>query len=152
MQVERILRPSQVLTVWEFFLEGFETLRYLARQHFDVVAMQKYCCLLASDHTGGYLGIAFTDEGDPQAMLVAREVTLPYSKERIFEVIALYNRRSQEDTLLLLMGAFENWCRENGVVRYYFTTHRNTGATIRYYRHERFGFRKPALVFEKDIL
>jgi hypothetical protein len=151
MQVERVTKPSQVLQIWGFFQDGLLYLQNVAREHFDTIQMQKLMCGLAADSQHGYIGVVFDDEGEPCAFGVAQETTLPYGQERAFEIRAVYHRPTTQESVLLLMGNFENWCRENHIKRYSITTRRNTGATIRCFRHERYGFKKPFLVFEKDV-
>lgn len=151
MTVERLTRPSQVLELWKFFEDGLMQLENAAREHFDAVQMQKLMCALAADYLHGYVAVVFCDEGDPICFGVAQESTLPFSHTRSFEVRAVYYVEGRQTAVLSLVGAFENWCRENSIVRYSVSTKRNTGAVIRCFRHARFGFNKPFLVFEKDI-
>lgn len=151
MTVERLVRPSQVLELWAFFEAGLSYLQNAAREQFDPHQMQKMLCAFAADDKGAWLGVVFSDEGDPICFGVAHESTLPFSQTRTFEVRAVYHRPDFHEATLVLAGAFESWCRDRGVAKYHLTTKRNTGAVIRCFRHEKFGFDKPFLVFEKAI-
>lgn len=151
MTVERLLLPSQVLELWSFFDEGLLNLENAAREVFDAAQMQKLMCSLAADHTRGYVAVVYTDEGTPVCFGVAQESTPPFNTSRTFDVRAVYYEEGQQHATLSLIGNFELWCRENGISKYSVSTRRNTGATIRCFRHARYGFNKPFLVFEKEI-
>lgn len=151
MTVERLIRPSQVLTLWAFFSEGLHFLENASREQFDEVQMQKLMCSLAADVARGWVAAVFNDDGTPVAFGVAQDSSPLFNRTRTFEVRAVYHTPTSPMAVLSLAGAFETWCRENGVEKYSVSTRRNTGATIRCFRHARYGFNKPYLVFEKTI-
>lgn len=152
MTVTRIDRPSQILEVWSLFDEGFRHLQDLVKLHYDEEQAKKMLCLLASDHTHGYINVAFTDEGDPIAFAVARDDTLPFSHFRTFCAHAVYYKQGHSAVVLQLMGNFETWCRANEVRRYTILTRRATTPAKRCFQHEKYGFQRMSFVFEKDIL
>jgi len=151
MTVERLTLPTQVLDLWPFFSEGFLQLETASREVYDSVQMQKLMCSLAADSKRGYVAVVFSDDATPICFGVAHDSTPLFSQTRTFEVRAVYHDARQPAATLSLAGHFENWCRENGVKRYSVSTRRNTGATIRCFRHARYGFSRPYLVFEKDL-
>lgn len=151
MNIERISLPSRVLELWKFFNDGLLCLEVASREVLDAVQLQKQICTLAANPVGGYVAIVKRDDGVPVSFAVAQENTFLFAKDRSFEVRAVHYVDGYAPCVLSLMADFETWCRENRIAKYSVSTRRNTGATIRCFRHARYGFGKPYLVFEKTI-
>jgi GNAT superfamily N-acetyltransferase len=151
MTPERLTKPSQVLTLWPFFVEGFEALSHTSKEHFEIESLKKYICLLVTDSARGFIAVCSTDNGDPVAFVILHETTLPYHKVRKFETIAMYYSRNRDECVMPIVGLFETWAKRHGIGVYTLTTHRNTGAAIRFYRHSGFHFQRMFFGFERQL-
>lgn len=151
MTIERLTRPTEILTLWDFFVQGLLFLENEARERYDFEQMQKLLCQLAASPSA-FVAVAYDDNGQPVSFAAAQENSLPFGQSRTAVVLIAYHRPEFQQATLLLEGAFENWCREVGIKSYSLTSKRKTGAVIRCLRHRKYGFKRPYLVFEKDII
>ena len=88
---------------------------------------------------------------EPVAFTVCQESTQMFDKRRTFVVRWFYHSPAHFQATFELMHDFETWAKEQGVRAYGVTTARNSGAAIRCFQSEKFGFRKSHITFEKHI-
>lgn len=149
MTIQQLVRPTHVIAYWEFISSGLQYLTERAYGTYDLEEQLKYLTWLVSN--GGYICIVLEDDGTPIGFGVAESQYNLFSTGRTFEVKAVYYINKNQLIAQAMLGAFEQFCKKNGVNRLVITTKRNTGSTIRCFRHAEYGFKKPYLTFEKEI-
>lgn len=149
MKIVRLTTAIDVLQHWDFFVEGFESITAKTREVFDLEQMQKTLCYHARLHSNSWIAIA-VDEIDPLGYIVMEEATPLFAPFRSCIARAVYHRPGVR-VLEPMMEAFETWAKEQGFKHYVITTRRHSGAAIRFFQSEKFGFRKGYITFEKEI-
>jgi hypothetical protein len=151
MKVLRLSRVVDVVRLWPFFTEGFNANGVRAREEVDLIFAQKTLYALVVDHISAWIAVSYDETGDPVAFAVLQECTPPFSTTRRFVVRWFFHSNDNFLATKTLMDAFETWAREQGIVSYAVTTKRDSGAAIRCFQSNKFGFVKSHVTFEKVL-
>lgn len=146
----RLTTALSVVDHWPFFMEGLETVGSKCKETVDSEIIFKIFCTLATNQTSGWVGIVFVD-GKPQGFGVMQETTPLFSPERIFAARMFWHKTGNQEASVCLMNAFEHWARANNIKRYIITTRRDSGAAIRCFQSNKFGFKKGYVTYEKEL-
>lgn len=151
LTVLRLTRASEVLMEWELFDAGFQYLAAEKELYYEILQMKKFVCKLATEHASGYVSVAYADDGTTLGFTLFQENTFPFATYRTFQLRAVYYKNGHSAAILSLLGDFEQWCREQRIRRYSFTSRRPTHIAKRTFGSEKFGFTRLALTFEKTL-
>lgn len=149
MKIIRLNSAVQVLQHWDFFKEGLDGISAKVGETFDHDQMQKTFCYLAKLRQNAWVGIAL-DSIEPVGFLIMEEATPIFAPFRSCIARAVYHR-PKAMALEPMMQAFESWAKEEGFKHYVITTRRHSGAAVRFFQSDKFGFRKGYITFEKAI-
>lgn len=148
--ITRLTTVANVIHFWDFISQSLKSLEDRMPEPFDLEAVRKTLIHLAPDQTHSWLGVAL-HEGEPVAFAVCQESTQLFDLKRTFVVRWFFHAPTHFNATFELMKEFESWAKEHGVTAYGVTTARNSGAAIRCFQSEKFGFRKSHITFEKHI-
>jgi hypothetical protein len=147
----RLTKVVEVIRLWDFFEEGFKSIATKSKQSVDLVIAKKTVLDLVVDTESAWIGVSYDSDRQPIAFAVAQECTPMFDRDRRFLVRWFYHSSDNFLATKTLMTAFETWAREKGIVSYAVTTKRDSGAAIRCFQSEKFGFAKSFLTFEKFL-
>jgi hypothetical protein len=149
--VERITTAEQVVNRWIIFREGLETIIDSTREQItDAEYLKLVLSLCGRDDA--WIGVAVQSNTDgPLSYGIAVDSTLPGSERKTFTVLSFYAMKGRPDATEVVMAAFEEWARTNGVKSYVITTRRDSGAGLRCINSPRYGFRKAFIAMEKNL-
>jgi len=151
MHVHRVLEPIEAVSYWPFFREGLEVIAKKTGEIVDEDAYSKQLVNLTAMHEQAWVSFVIDNDGLPCAFGVAQDATPLFSTRKAFTVTSFYYRDGFQEAVEMLQQAFERWAKTQGVVQYSVTTRRDTGAAIRCFSSGRFGFRRTAITFEKQL-
>ena len=149
MTTLRLTRCVDIVRRWPFFVEGF---KFVGRYRKYALSITSFRHMLQNMVTtpNAWVGVASDDDG-PQAFWCAQEITPRYSTEREFEIFLRYNNYHRLDAALEVQQAFETWCREEDVQRYFITTRRDDASGPRRFPAQQYGLKKAYTVFKKEL-
>jgi hypothetical protein len=146
----RVTKATEVLLLWPFFLEGFQSFYKKHGEFYDMDELLKSTCALAADPIKGF--VATVSSGSTlEGFGIMEDVSPIFSTEHTFFCRAFWHQFGNLVATTQLMDFFEQWAREHGVSSYTVTTKRNTGAAIRCFQSEKYGFRKHYITFVKYL-
>lgn len=151
MKTYRITTIAVLLRNWDFFQEGFVTIRKFSNESLDDEAVFKTMMYLVKDPVSSWVGLTFDDDGVPLAFGVGQECTPRFDPVRRFVVRWFFHTPSQFAASVHLMNTFESWAREHGIASYAVTTRRDSGSAIRCFQSNKYGFKRSFLTFEKYL-
>lgn len=150
MTVIRVTSLPACIRLWEHFREGFEKTERFLRYRLPIDAYRQILFALVKEPRA-WVAVCLDDEERPLGFAMAHECTPLFSPERQYEVSVVYAQDNRPETIILLQQEFENFCRAQGVKRYFATTRRDSGASIRCFQSARYGFSRAYTVFSKEI-
>ena len=147
---KRLTAATEVIDNWFFFRDGFRQFANKHNEDVDLLNMLKITCTLASSERDGFVAIVYNNE-QPEGFGIMEDVSPIFSKERTFLCRAFWHQSGNTTATVKLMDCFETWALENNVTSYTVTTRRNTGAAIRCFQSEKYGFRRNHVMFVKTL-
>ena len=147
----RLTTVANIIHFWDFIERGLRELEKKLDQPYDLEAVRKTLIHLVPDHQKTWIAIAVAHE-DPVAFVVCQESTQLFEKQRTFVVQWFYHSPLSFPATFELMEGFEAWAKGQGVIAYGVTTCRSSGAAIRCFQSEKFGFHKSHITFEKKLV
>ena len=133
-----------VLDNWQFFRKG---LTLCGNTNYE--QMLKVFCYLAGTNRG-FVAIV-GDDIQPIGFGVMENVTPIFTSHGQFLCRAFYHKGGNLSATLCLMEFFEKWAREQQVDSYSVTTERQSGAAIRCFKSEKYGFKRSFVQFVKQL-
>lgn len=149
MTVYRLTRIADIIRYWSFFREGLEATSKYLRYDQPIDSLRKMVFSLVT-REDAWVGIVLV-EGTPVGFGMAHNCTPLFSPHKEYEVSLFYHQPGNDEPTQLLQDSFEQWCKENSVVRYYATTRRDSGAAIRCFQSAKYGFKRAYTVFVKTL-
>lgn len=120
------------------------------RYYFNNNEEQKRLCNWVASNEA-FVIIACADDGEPLAFASLYENTLPFSHLRTFTLHGLYYKKEHSNTVVVMMSAFDSFCKLNNICHYTVNARRSTLGTKRCFSHAKYGFKKISLTFEKFL-
>jgi hypothetical protein len=154
MLVHRITRIAEVVRHWPFFVEGIKyEAKYLRYAH-PIEVYRRILFHLVYKNPNAWVGVAFHDsDGDltPVGFIMSHDTTPLFARYREFEVSMFYYRPGYRTALPLLQSRLDDFCRENGVRRYYLTTSSFCRSATRVFGDAWSGLVKSNTVFKRNL-
>lgn len=146
----RITSSLEIVKHWDFFQEGLEVIAKKGKEQLDAEMMFKVLCVLATEPAYGWIGIATVD-GVPQGFAAFQDATPLFARERSFINRVFWHKSGNHEVSVTLLNYFISWAKENNVKRVIVTTRRDSGAAIRCFQSDKYGFKKGYMTFEKEL-
>lgn len=150
MTTFRLTTIAACVKFWWFFEEGFNKTGRFLRYDLPMDAYRRILFALVSSDNG-WVGLCLDDNGRPLGFAIAHECTPLFAQAKEYEASIVYAADDNQDTFNNMQQTFEDFCRAQGVKRYFATTRRDSGAAIRCFQSPRYGFRRAFTTFSKDI-
>ncbi len=147
--VIRITTALGVVEHWNLIANGIREVNAKHRGNVNLEAAFTYYLWLATNHDHAWLGVNLVN-GKPESFAILQRAGVD-ADAKTFQVVMFWHRPGQTQQTQLLMTAFEDWARSQGIKRYTVSTKRDTGAAIRCFQSSKFGFKKRYIVFEKEL-
>jgi len=147
---KRLTKPSQVLKLWAFFLEGLREIALRGGELLDEECMQKTLCLDAAEWERAFVCVGYSN-GEPQGFGVFEECTPVFAKHRSFVTRVFFHKTGNKDLSVGILNEFETWAKAQGVKWHIVSTRRKSGSAVRLFTGPRYGFKQSCLVFEKEL-
>jgi len=143
----RILKPSKVIKLWSYFMRA---LYNVLPKETNYQNLLKAACALSADERKGFVGVV-TKNQNLEGFMIMENVSPIFHDETIFDCRLFWHKSGNNEATNALQNFFEEWAREQGVTKYAVSTHRITGAAIRCFQSEKFGFKRSHFVFTKSL-
>lgn len=150
MTILRLTTVAGCVKYWDFIKSGIEQTAKFLRYDLPMDTFRQMFFHLSKQHNA-WLAVALDDDGTPISFALAHECTPLFSPRREFEVSFIFHNPGRSDATTALQGAFEQFCRDHQISRYYATTRRDSGSTIRCFQSPRYGFKRAYTTFVKEI-
>lgn len=152
MTVQRLTTIAQAVRLWPFFRDGIEyEAKYLRYDHtIDVYRHILWALIKRADF--GWVAVAFDDDGEPVAFVMAHDVTPLFAEKREFEVSMFYYRPGNKPAIRAIQNRLDAYCKENGVHRYYLTTSSFCSTAERVFKDSWRGLERSNTVFKRRII
>lgn len=150
MTTQRLVTIAQAVRLWAFFKEGivYEA-KYLRYDH-DVDVYRQILWSLIKKPAFGWVTVAFVD-GEPVAFVMAHDVTPIHAAKRELEVSMFYYRPGHKFAIRAIQDRLDDYCRENGVHRYYLTTSSFCSTAERVFKDSWRGLERSNTVFKRKV-
>lgn len=146
----RITSSLEIVKHWDFFNEGLVVIAKKGGETLDAEMMFKVLCLLASEPYYGFVSVALVD-GIPQGFAAFQDTTPIFARDRSFINRVFWHKSGNHEVSVALLNFFTTWAKEQGVKRVIVTTRRDSGAAIRCFQSDKYGFKKGYITFEKEL-
>lgn len=151
MTTARLTRCVDIVRLWPFFVEGYKFIGRYRKYALDLTGFRHMLQNLVT-RPNAWVGVTYDTPEEPSAFWCAQEITPPYSKEREFEVFLRFHKPQRLDATLEVQLAFESWCGEEDVHRYFITTRRDDSVGPRRFPADKLGLKKAYTVFKKELV
>lgn len=147
LKCHRLTSVIEVFDYWEDFKRGFAVVK---KAKIEYERMLKILCHLVSDERKGFVAVVLND-GKVDGFGIMENVTPLFSPTSIFLCRGFYHKSGNLPSTIFLMDFFEQWAREHNIKSYSVTTERESGAAIRCFKSEKYGFRRSHVEFVKEL-
>lgn len=146
LKCHRLSSVLEVFDYWEDFKLGF----IATKNKEKLETMLKILCTLVSDVNKGFVAVVIKD-GKVEGFGIMENVTPIFANYSTFLCRSFYHKSGNLASTLFLMEFFECWAREHNIKSYSVTTERESGAAIRCFKSEKYGFRRSCTQFVKSL-
>jgi hypothetical protein len=151
MNVVRITSVAQVVRYWSFFEEGIKYEAKYLRYFHPMEVYRKILCHLVYKNPKAWVGIVLDDSGEPVSFVMSHDVTPLFSTYQEFEISMFYYRPGCKHTIRLLQDRLDDYCRANGIRRYYLTTSSRCGSATKVFNDCWIGLQLSNKVFRRKV-
>lgn len=153
MTTRRLTRIADVVRYWSFFRDGILYEAKYLRYSYSFETYRRILFHLVAKNPKAWVGVAFSDDtlATPVAFILSHDVTPLFSDEREFEVSMFYFLPGQKPALRTLQTAFDVFCRENSIKRYYLTTSSFSSSADRVFQDSWKGLERSNTVFKRVL-
>ncbi len=147
----RLTRIAEVAKLWSFFVVGIQwESRYLRYDH-SLDTYRKILSSLVRNHENAWVSVAFDEEREPIAFVMAHDTTPMHAERREFEVSMFYYKPGNKTAVRTLQTELDSFCRTNNVVRYYLTTSSFCSSADRVFNDAWRGLERSNTVFKRTL-
>ena len=147
LKCHRLISAIEVFDFWDDIKNGMQSVQ---KKKLDCEQLLKVLCYLTSDTKKGFVAVVLND-GKVDGFGILENITPIFSKTAQFLCRGFYHKAGNIASTVFLMEFFENWAREQNVSSYSVTTERESGAAIRCFKSEKYGFRRSHMEFVKQL-
>lgn len=154
MITRRVTSIAEVVRTWGFFREGIEYEAKYLRYNHPLDVYRRILFHLVKQKDAAWVGIVYDDEQEtpyPVAFIMSHDVTPLFAEEREFEVSMFYFRKGYKPTINILQNRFDDFCRQNGIARYYLSTSSFCSSAERVFRDSWRGLERSNTVFKRKV-
>lgn len=150
MNVFRLTRCVDVVRLWPFFVEGFQFVGRYRKYSLSTTSYRRTLQKLVKT-PNAWVGVARNDAEEPLAFWCAQEITAPDGTEREFEVFLRFHKQHNLEATLAVQRLFDEWCKEQGVKRYFMTAGQNGTKGPRRFPANDYGVKRAYTVYKKEL-
>lgn len=150
----RIQRIADVVRIWPFFREGIEYEAKYLRYNHPLEVYRRILFHLVKQKDAAWVSVVFDDEvtpPNPVAFVMAHDVTPLFAEQREYEVSMFYFRKGYKPTINILQNRFDDYCRQNGIARYYLSTSSFCSSAERVFKDSWRGLERSNTVFKRIV-
>lgn len=151
MKVLRLTTIAQAVRLWTFFKEGIEYEAKYLRYDYPYDVYRRILWTLIRQPDFGWVSVAFNDDAEPIAFVMAHDTTPIHAPRREFEVSMFYYRPGNKPAIRAIQDRLDDFCRENGVSKYYLTTSSFCSTAERVFKDSWRGLERSNTVFKRKI-
>jgi hypothetical protein len=149
--IHRLTTIAQAVRLWPFFREGIAyEAKYLRYDH-PIDVYRQILWSLIKRPTVGWVSVVFDDDNEPVAFVLAHDVTPLHADRREFEVSMFYYKPGHKDAIRILQNRLDEFCRENGIHRYYLSTSSFCSTAERVFKTSWRFLERSNTVFKREI-
>lgn len=151
MKVDRILTLNDLLLAWPFMAEGIKQVSIDAKEQVDEEVIFNVLSAVVGHPQLGWVGVVSDFSNHKLGFAIAHDATLLCDPQKTFIVRIVYYVPGFREAATTLLKAFLVWAKKSHIEKLQISTKRTSGSTIRCLNSRQFGFRKPHLLFERNI-
>jgi hypothetical protein len=152
MTTHRLTTIAQAVRLWGFFKEGIQYEAKYLRYDYPLDVYRQILWSLIRKTDAGWVMVAFDDANEPVAFVLAHDITPMNAPRREFEVSMFYYRPGNKPAIREIQNRLDDFCRENGVSRYYLTTSSFCSTAERVFKDSWRGLERSNTVFKRKVL
>lgn len=150
ISVRQVTSIAQMTRLWVFFAEGLlHEAKYL-KYPYPIDVYRRILAHLVYKNPNAWVGVAFI-ENQPVAFIMSHDSTPIFTKSRQFDVSMFYYRKNCGFALRPLQDRLDDFCRENGIDRYYLTTTSFTSSAQKVFGDFWSGLTRSNTVFKRKV-
>lgn len=147
LRCHRITSALEVIKCWPALQAG---LQVATKGKTDNINLFKALCVLATDESKGFVALVLNDKR-MEGFCAMEDVTPLFATSHTFLCRAFYHQSGNAASTQFLMHFFESWARGRNISSYSVTTERQSGAAIRCFKSEQYGFKRSYVTFVKQL-
>tara|TARA_R110000868_G_scaffold361608_3_gene623609 strand:- start:1024 stop:1485 length:462 start_codon:yes stop_codon:yes gene_type:complete len=151
MNVVRLTKIVQVVRLWDFFKEGIQYEAKYLRYAYPMEVYHRILFHLVRSNPNGWVSVAFNDDEEPIAFIMAHDITPLFSQIREFEVSMFYYRDGYKTAMPLLQKSFDTFCRDNHIRQYFLSSSSFCSSATRVFKTSWLGLERSNTVFKRII-
>lgn len=146
----RITSALEVIEHWPFLRYALGQMVKVTKSRVDHELCLKILFHLATDLSGGFVGIVFEDS-KPIGFGAMEDISPIFSTKHTFLCRAFWHNSGHTEATVTLMKFFETWAKTQGVDSYIVTTDRESGAAISCFKSAKYGFSRSHTEYIKTL-
>ena len=147
LRCHRLTTALEVINFWPIFKTG---LTQISKQSINFENLLKTLCVLSTNDSKGFVAVVINDK-KVEGFCIMEDVTPIFTPGKQFLCRGFYHQSGNVASTQFLMEFFEDWAREHHVSSYSVTTERQSGAAIRCFKSEKYGFKRSYFQFTKQL-
>lgn len=151
MTIHRLTTIAQAVRLWSFFKEGILYEAKYLRYDYSLDIYRRILWSLIKQSESGWVSVAFNDDDLPIAFVMAHDITPIHAERREFEVSMFYFKPGNKQAIREIQNRLDEFCRENGVHRYYLTTSSFCSTAERVFKDSWRGLERSNTVFKRKL-
>lgn len=150
MTIIRLTSVNDVVRHWTFLATGIAQVAHHLRFPLSIDGYRKTLFRLSKQQDTAFLAVAL-DGNLPVAFIVAHDATPFFSAEREFDISIYFHEPGFAHAIRVLQTAFDDFCSQNNIRRYFVTTCRKSGRPMHVFGAEWEGLTHAYRVFQKHL-
>lgn len=150
MTAVRLTKIVDIVRLWPFFIEGFQFVGRYRKYSLNLEAYRHTLQNLVKT-PNAWVGITKGPDDEPLAFWCAQEITPKWATEREFEIFLRFHKLNCIEATTKVQLLFEEWCRAEGVKRYFMTAKKDKTKGTHRFPIDTYGMKKAYTVYKKEL-